>query len=117
MNKLVFALFILVSSTTLAAQSFRFTFTEFAGENLYAIEGMPNTVALFYCPNYNNISIIRKTDGTKLLDFKASNCEALKNYIALNLMSGAKPYVVYSPFEEMFSRWGVTNSREGLCRQ
>lgn len=117
MNKIIFALFLVTSSASFAAQSFRFTFSGFAGENLYAIDGMPNTVAHFYCPSYNNISIIRKSDGSKILDFKASNCEVLKNYISLNLMSGAKPYVVYSPFEEIFSRWGITNNREGVCRQ
>lgn len=112
----------LLSSAALAGsgsnpgQEFKFILSDIIGESQYTIDGASNLVLQFYCPTYNNVSIVRKSDGKKVADMSATNCAEIKNYIALNLISGAKPYVVFNPIQAMFVKWGVTNEREGVCR-
>lgn len=105
------------ASTTAPGQEFRFILNDIIGESQYTIEGSTNLVLQFYCPTYNNVSIVRKSDGKKVADMSATNCAEIKNYIALNLISGAKPFVVFNPIQAMFVKWGVTNAKEGVCRQ
>lgn len=99
-----------------AGQEFRFILNDIIGESQYTIDGMDNLTLQFYCPTYNNVSIVSKNDGKKVADMSATNCAEVKNYIALSLISGAKPFAVFNPIESRFVRWGVTNAREGVCR-
>ena len=106
----------LAGSSANPGQEFKFTLSDIIGESQYTIDGTDNLVLQFYCPTYNNVSIVRKSDGKKVADMSATNCAEIKNYIALNLISGAKPYVVLNPLQATFVKWGVTNAKEGVCR-
>lgn len=116
--RLLFSVGLLLSLSSIAAanQNFRMIFTGIVGESMYTVEGMEDAVVQFYCPTYNTITVVRKADGQKVFDLKAKNCESVKSFISLGLISGSKPFAIYNPFDEGFNKWGFTNAKEGVCR-
>ena len=101
-------------SSFVQAAEFKMTFTEFRGDSTFAVLGRENLTAQFYCPAYNAV-LIYGNDGRKLFDFKASNCEEVKNYISLVLLSGGKVQATFDQVKSVFKTYGVSGTDSPLC--